>query len=569
MIKNIKKKLFVSCRFFGFVLIFVIPKILSAQSLPVGLFETVEEAYRRQQLLGNDTSNASYMIRPLFINKNNLHLLGESNSLNDFRKELFLSKNGKNVIYALPLVWQNQYNTKHPYGMNDGLMVPARGYQTQFSTGIFAKLGPLSIQLRPEFVFAENKDFRELYEVDNGAAFAESYAKYYNRIDLPERFGNGSYAKVGWGQSSIRLTFDPVSFGISNENLWWGPGVRNSLLMSNNAPGFKHLTLNTSKPIKTYIGTFEAQIIAGRLEQSGVNLTAGSSFKAKPDDWRYLSAIVVTWQPKWIPNLYFGFDRSFITYRKDMGRKLGDYLPIFSSLEKVAYGDPDLTDNAMNEDDLRKRDQYISGFARWVMPESHTEIYFQYGRNDHAYDTRDAIVMPEHSRAYIVGLRKLIPLTRAKEFIEVMVELTQMEGSSTGDVRAQPSWYTHYQVKAGYTNMGQVLGSGIGPGSNLQTVNVGWVKGLNKIGLQVERTAHNNDFFYSSGAYGIRNHWIDLAFSGRYDVSFRQFLLSSSLTYIRSLNYQYAIKNGKTFWDWDKQDAGNLQFKVGVLYNFQ
>lgn len=568
MIKNIKKRIVVLCRFLGFVLIFVFPKNSFAQTLPVGLFETVEEAYRRQQLLGNDTSNASYMIRPLFINSDNLHLLNDSKSLTDFRKELFLSKNRKSAIYALPITWQNQYNTKHPYGMNDGLMVPARGYQTQFSAGVFAKLGPLSVQLRPEFVFAENKDFIELHEIDNGAAFAKGYAKYYNKIDLPERFGSGSYTKLGWGQSSIRLTFDPVSFGISNENLWWGPGVRNSLLMSNNAPGFKHLTLNTSKPIKTYIGTFEAQIIAGRLEKSGIDIPDGSLFSDKPDNWRYLSAIVVTWQPKWVPNLYFGFDRSFITYRKDMGKKLGDYLPIFSSLEKVAYGDPDLTDNALNEEDLRKRDQYISAFARWVMPESHTEMYFQFGRNDHAYDIRDAVVMPEHSRAYIVGLRKLIPLHRANEFIEVMVEFTQMEGSPTGNVRAQPSWYVHNQVKAGYTNMGQVLGAGIGPGSNLQSLNLGWVKGLNRIGLQLERIAHNNDFFYDSGAYGIRNHWIDLALSGKYDVSFRQFMLNSSLTYIRSLNYQYAIKNGETFWNWNKQDANNLQFKVGVLYNF-
>ena len=32
---------------------------------------------------------------------------------------------------------------------------------------------------------------------------------------------------------------------------------------------FKHVTFNTTKPIKTFVGNFEWQIITGRLENSG------------------------------------------------------------------------------------------------------------------------------------------------------------------------------------------------------------------------------------------------------------------------------------------------------------
>ncbi|WP_404877454.1 capsule assembly Wzi family protein, partial [Klebsiella pneumoniae] len=56
-----------------------------------------------------------------------------------------------------------------------------------------------------------------------------------------------------------------LSVGISSENLWWGPGIYNSLLMSNNAPGFWHLTFNSRKPLKTPIGDFEWQLIGGKL----------------------------------------------------------------------------------------------------------------------------------------------------------------------------------------------------------------------------------------------------------------------------------------------------------------
>ena len=56
--------------------------------------------------------------------------------------------------------------------------------------------------------------------------------------------------------------------GFSNENIWWGPSIRNSIMMSNHATGFKHLTFNTSSPIDTKIGSFEWQVISGRLESS-------------------------------------------------------------------------------------------------------------------------------------------------------------------------------------------------------------------------------------------------------------------------------------------------------------
>jgi len=465
------------------------------------------------------------------------------------------------------VVWQQQYTTDHPYGINDGGMILARGYETQFSAGVYAKIGPLSIQLRPEVVYAENKDFRKLSEVYVSPTFnSDAYSYYHARIDQPERFGNGSYSKASWGQSSIRLTFDPVSIGVSNENLWWGPGVRNSLLMSNNASGFKHITLNTSKPVKTYIGDFEAQLVGGRLDLSGIATPSGLTVPVK-DDWRYFSGLILTWQPKWVKGLYLGFDRSFIVNRQNMGNSIGDYLPIFSPVEKVSFGAPDEA-SGLNSDDVKNRDQYISAFARWVMPESHAEVYFEYGRNDHAYNLRDALTEPEHSRAYIVGIRKLVPLKRADEYIQVGIEFTQMEGSPTGVNRSQPTWYQHFLVQGGYTQEGQVLGAGIGPGSNLQSLDVSWVKGLKKIGFQFERQVQNNDLFYAA-INSIRSHWIDLSFAGKFAWNYKQFVLNGQFTYIRSLNYQYQLKEADSFWDWNKQDADNLQLKVGLLYNFK
>jgi hypothetical protein len=546
---------------------------LYAQTVSVGFFENVEDSYRRQQLLGNDKLNSSYMIRPLDMVESNDIVLGEEQekyNLSNFRKLLYTNKKLKAEIYLLPAVMQQQYNTHHPYGMNDGSMVQAKGYQMQFSAGVFARIGPLSIQLRPEYVFADNQTFTKLSDVPNGPAFSAPLGLYYNMIDMPDRFGDGDYSKVSLGQSSIRLNAGPVTVGVSNENLWWGPGVRNSLLMSNNASGFKHFTLNTTKPVQTYIGSFEAQIIGGRLNQSGISPPVGPQYITKVRDTRYISGMIITYQPKWIPGFFLGFDRTFVANQRSMGNSFKDYFPIFGAVAKSAYQQED----GSNSDDAAGRDQYISFFTRYVLPQSKAEIYFEYGRNDHSYDLRDGVVEPEHARAYTFGFRKLVSLPRKDEYIQLGAEITQLEKSKTRNTRDSGSWYEHYQVTDGYTNEGQVLGAGIGPGSNLQSLDVSWVKGLKRIGLQFERLVNNNDMFYDF-AYAspdknvfINRHWVDLSVAGKFAWNYKHFILNSQLTYIKSLNYQYQWAKGPDYWDWDKHDADNLQVRIGLMYTW-
>jgi hypothetical protein len=551
--------------FFTIALLLGLTSNTKSQTLPLGLLDNVEDRFRRKQLLGTDSSGGSFMIRPIALPKGS-----------EFAKKVFENQSGSIALYALPIVLQQQYNSHHPYGMNDNSMVQSKGYQSMVSGGVFAKIGPLSIQLRPEYVYASNDAFDGPERISNDIKFQESYARLvYNKIDNPSQFGTGSYTEGSWGQSSIRLNFDPVSFGLSSENLWWGPGVKNSLIMTNNASGFKHLTLNTTRPVDVYIGKIETQIIAGRLESSGIGVPEGlpasysSLYLTKPNDWRYLSGIAFTFQPKWVSGLSLGFNRVFMVYRKEMGNSFADYLPIFNAVNKNKYQDPS---TGYDAEDAAKRDQYFSLYAKWTMPESKAEVYLEYGRNDHAFNTRDYLVEPEHSRAYVAGFRKLVTLPRVDEYIQFGAEFTQLESPRTATIRAAPVWYSHHQVVAGYTNKGQVLGAGIGPGSNMQSFSIDWVKELRKIGFGLDRIVNNNDFLYQAGTTlrDIRRHWVDYAFTGRFAWDFKHLVLNSELSYIKSFNYQWRLQdNGGFFWDWPKQDANNLHLKVGLLYNFK
>jgi hypothetical protein len=543
---------------------------VEAQSVPVGS-TGLDDYYRREQLLGKTDSSASFMARPLFPS-NNKNIFYPDASGKGYNKRdgatSWQDKSGFNG-YLLPLTVQSQYTSDHGYGWNDGAMIPAKGLETMFSAGIYAQYGMLTIQLRPEFVTAANKNFDNL-NVNQNSTLDARYYDVYNNIDLPVQFGTGTYTKVYWGQSSIRLNYKSLSLGVSTENLWWGPGIRNSLLMSNTAPGFKHFTFNTTRPIQTPIGSFEGQFIIGQLENSGyAPLTPGRTYfnnplsVAKPTDWRYLSGFVLSWQPKWVPGLFLGMTRSAQSYSKDLG-SLGSYLPFFSPFKSVS------ADAAINQRDTRS-----SLFTRWVWPEEQAEIYFEYGIDNNTNTVRNSLLQPNDGRAYIFGMRKMLPFNaRGDEHIMISIEATQLAETSYNKVLGLSSWYVNPYIRQGYTNLGQELGAGIGPGANLQTLDVSWVKGLKRIGLQLERYLHNDDYYYyafnDTGDW--RRHWVDLSagLTGEWD--YGNFIFNAKLMEIYSLNYQWYLDSSLERVGAPYYVPGatkfNFQAQAGVTYRF-
>ncbi len=523
------KKNFIGWYFILFFFLTVYPDFIFAQSLPLGT-PTLEDYYLRKQLNGEIDSTISFTVRPISPFLNEAKNQREVDTLLNPGKQIYSSRIGKSKILILPFIWQQRYYGHPSNNRNDGAMIPAKGYQSLISAGFYAKAGPLSVQIRPEYVFAGNANFRE-------------YRSHLGSADLPVRFGNDPYSKLLWGQSSIRLNFDPISIGLSNENLWWGPGKQNSILMSNTAPGFKHLTLNTSRPIRTPIGSLETQLIAGRLE--------GSGYKAGlPDDWRYLSGLVFSYQPRWLPGLFLGMNRSFQIYHEDMDNSFGDYIPILQAFQKIKTNEFG-----------KRRDQLTSVFARWLLTGSKAEVYFEYGKNDHSWNTRDFLMSPYHSRAYTLGMNKLMPYKgKEDEFIQFGVELTHMEQSIDRILRSAGEWYMHSEVLHGYTNRGEVLGAGIGPGGNLISANLSWVKGLKQIGLQIERYEHNADLANASG-YGP---WIDFNIAAVGSWDYNKFIFNAKLQGIQSVNYQWL----SGLLGSPNKNVFHLNGEVGVMYRF-
>ena len=481
---------------------------------------------------------------------------------------------GQIQVVALPLEYRMRYNTHHPYGWQDGPMVPNVGNQTYASMGAFVKFGPFEGQFRPEWVRAQN------------LAFDQPPIRLSN-IDMPTQFGQDPYAYRGWGQSYLKANLRNVGVGISTENLWWGPGNQNSLLMSNNAPGFLHLTLHSNKPISTPLGAIEFQSISGVLGYSGfypygLTTTQGWPWVTAPivrntafDNQRKgLTGASVNWQPKWFPGLFVGANRAIMSEADSLS--VGSLGEVFRPLLKNISGE-----------DEGGRNQLFSVYLRYVMPESHAEFYVEFGREDAAWDFEDLISDINHTRAYLLGFRKMQPLKDGRNWLMLEYEMTEIAQGLSGVARAYAiSWYTH-ELNGGYTHMGQVLGSGMGPGAAVQTGTLSWLGSKDRrLSFRAERLEHDRETYYYRLPYlqyldangnsirggpiwpDISKRWVDFSGTVSYQQRVLGFIVQAQLQLIQTwnFNWQFDFTQPGNLFRQPGQNSINPQFYLNAIY---
>jgi hypothetical protein len=122
--------------------------------------------------------------------------------------------------------------------------------------------------------------------------------------------------------------------------------------------------------------------------------------------------------------------------------------------------------NAHSVSDTEGSDnQLLSVFARWMLPHSGAEIYTEFGREDHAYDFRDLVSEPDHTRSYMLGARKVLT-HRADVVSAVRAEIINYQLPTTARHRDEGGIYVHTLLRQGHTQRGQMLGAPLGPGAS-------------------------------------------------------------------------------------------------------
>jgi hypothetical protein len=550
----LSKKIYIIFIFFlGFTLV---DNPLQSQNVVLNVPEW-KDYFRREQLLGRVDANISFLNLPLHFNDT-------------------IQKGVK--FELMPLIFQQQYTSLHPDSKNDGLMIPATGYQAYLSAGFALRSRYYSFQFMPEAVSAENK-WHAGY--DGAPKFRPSYFLFYGltmaNIDAPEHFGIDPYYKVNWGQSHFLFKLGAVAAGISSENRWWGPGRYNSLLLSNTAPGFLHATIHSKKPIQTSIGSFEFQIISGYLQESGFEPFKGLSstytgnpyYRPRKQEKTYLNGAMLSYQPKWLPGFFLGAARTAQQYKSNIKKETGGlWLPVFAKWrnnQKTIIFNPRLL----------KTNLFSTIYARYVLEEENAEFYVEYARDRSTWSSWAYLMSPEFTRAYILGFQKFIPFGKSgNNAFQLGVEITQIEKSKDtrllqGGAQSGYDWYQDLDVRQGYTHQGQFLGAGIGNGSNLYTLDIAWVKGMNKIGFKAERFAHNMDFFYWV-IKDFRSAWVDMRGTLYGSIPIKKALFHFEITGIDNYNYQYYFKTkdpNNFFADGDNVFNLSARLGVSILFN--
>jgi hypothetical protein len=348
-------------------------------------------------------------------------------------------------------------NTTYPYGGTDGAVWAGRGLTGAVQAGFAARYGPLSLTVAPVAFVTGNAGF-EL--APNGETDEQAYGDwrfYRNQIDLPQRFGEGAYARLDPGQSSVRLDLAGLTAGFSTANEYWGPAVEQPIVLGNNAPGFAHAFFGTSTPLNVGIGRTHARIVWGRLEPSAY------SPMPKGRGSRFMSGLVASFSPRGVPGLELGGARFFHVDWPTDGIGPTQLLKPFEGLLKdrlvERQPDPDRPGESLMADD----NQLASVFVRWAFPASGFEIYGEYGKEDHNYDQRDLILNYDHNGGYLLGFQKLWR-NDLEEWTVLRGEVLNLQVSHVARARSQSPFYQHSAFRQGHTHRGQLLGAPAGYG---------------------------------------------------------------------------------------------------------
>ena len=525
---------------------------------------TLDEYVRRETLIKSEKGGLGILHR----------------SMDKSPEDLFFGKDSTPIekkfwnYEFLPIYSSIRSDGVRPYGSGEFGSIPTRGMQSFLSTGIKANFSILHLQVQPELVLTENKAFKGFPDTFSFTVISSRF-DFWNVGDSPERFGNKSYHKFFLGQSSLSFRYKSFELGVGTRNFWWGPGQWNSLIFSNNAPGFPNISLNTTKPAKTFLGHFEGQALIGRLESSGFPGSQSEDlnmrfFRSLNPDWRYLNAFMISYTPKWIPNLSIGMARSFLQYSEFVKPTFSGLFPMFEPFQKEKFFEDDYT--FFGDYDSRQNDksQQATVFGRYVFKKGKAEIYFQFGRRDHAFNWREFILNPEHARAYQFGFIKLAKLPSSNKLVQFRGEITHQQESINRNLRyglaGGSSWHTHSD-KRGFGHLGQPLGVGIGTGSNVQTLEMSLVEDWKKWGVLFERLENNQDFYYRAfGQQSERKPWIDWSTALLWNSSWKNLFITAKVQGVYARNYQWGLSENSSPEFPVSQNIFSLHSQVNVIY---
>jgi len=427
-------------------------------------------------------------------------------------------------------------NSALPFSLNTGALSAGRGISTQVTAGIQAQWRSFSLVLAPSLIYEQNLGFLMppgFWPATDRSSWSSPWHDHPYSMDLPIRYGNRARLLIDPGQTSLTYRRGALAVGLATENRWWGPGVRNAILLSSNAAGFPHLFVRTGRPVHTRIGSFEAILLLGGLWESRFFDTTSTN------DLRSYSALAVTWVPPGEPGLTLGLSRAVyapVSGWSGLPWRLFD--AVFRRVgqpNSLPVSAPDTTSGP---------DQVFSLFARWLFPGDGLEAYAEWARYELPSSLRAILTSPGHTQGYTLGLQWARPVGASGGAVRLQAEHTFLEQDPSFADQPLGSWYTSRAVDQGYTVLGKVIGATIGPGASSHWLAADYVGRRTQAGVFAGRIRWEDDTLYrikgvNTGGNTWCSHDVSVFVGVRGGRATRYGAVSASLTLARRWNLYF------------------------------
>ncbi len=389
-----------------------------------------------------------------------------------------------------------------PDTRSDGALWAGRGSSALLRVGVTLDWSVLHLALVPEVWTSQNRQFDLLPGTDpSRVSLASPLYVGRNSLDLPSRMGRDRATAFSPGQSTAWLELKGIAAGWSSGNLWWGAGVRDALFIGPNAAGIPRVFARTARPVATPVGRWSAEYFFGYLTESRFFDRDASNNR------RSMSAAAVAWSPPRSDAFVVGVARGAIRRTPDTTVRIGRAMA-----------------DALYPAQSGTVDQLVSLFTRVAFPRSGLRAYAELARAI-PISLRDVLTAPNEGLAYQVGVQKLVRRQRANWLLHA--EAMNLEYGLTVAERPAQDFYSGTATPQGWTQRGQLLGAGVGPGGQSQWAAIDRLASRWSLGLYGERVRWNNDAFYRQF----------LAYPNRHDVTLKSGLRAG----VRAIGYDVAM----------------------------
>jgi hypothetical protein len=436
----------------------------------------------------------------------------------------------------LPVEIFASFNSGFPFGYNDGSLWQGRGFSGIANAGTVINWSWGQLRVNPEWWFAQNQAFQMASSGGNTI-----YQDYGGSLDRLQSYGQGLYTNLNTGESELRLNFAGFTLGFGTMTRKFGPAEDQNLLMSGNSAGFPMFDIGTAGPLQTALGAFDFRYLVGQTRTSQWYNADGHI------DYRLYTGGLIGYSPPFLPGMTFGYQRMFHSPWDTI-----DAWKVFQFFDDELFKNLRNTGMPGNEDDV---DQVLSLTWEWRIPSTHSRLYIEWGRNDHAGNLLDLLMQPDHSQGYVAGIQQKIPIDETRAVL-IAAEISSVANTIGTTIRPTGSWYRHSDTYGGYTNDGQLMGAAMGPGSSIQELNLYYLGQGFFLGAGAQRWLFDEDYFYQVRTANMASISYNLLVTGnlRAGISLGKNELGMAAMYTWNFNRDFVDNNG----------IANLHFELSI-----